>query len=76
MARSERDAYRIAEDGVLERRITTGHLGQPEWVPIVPEGYATAHITWKKFVFQQCHLGILGGHRNADKTYACSRRVC
>ena len=76
LARSDREVHRVADDGVLERRITSEHLGQPEWVPIVPEGYATGHITWKKFVFLQCHLGVLGGHRSADKTYACIKRLC
>ena len=64
LASSEREVYRTSDDGVLERKIVSAHLGQPEWVPVVPEGYASGHITWKKFVFLQCHLGIFGGHRN------------
>ena len=46
LAKTEREMFRIAEDGVLERRIVAGHLGQPEWVPVVPDNSATAHITW------------------------------
>ena len=68
--------YRVADDGLLERKVQTTNLGQPAWVPVVPEGYATGSLTWKKFIFLQCHLGVLGAHRNADKTFACMRRLC
>ena len=76
VARIDKDMYRVGTDGLLERRVVSPNLGQPEWVPVVPDGYATGHLTWKKMVFQQCHLGILGGHRSADKTYACMKRLC
>ena len=76
LAKAERDVFRISEDGVLERKIVATHLGQPEWVPVVPDNYATAHITWRKLVFRECHCGILGAHRNAEKTFACIRRLC
>ena len=62
--------YRRAEDGLLERSVPAPlHLGE-RWVPVVPEGQATAHLSWKRLMFLQCHCGILGGHRNAEKTLA------
>ena len=38
------------------------------WVPVVPDGFATKHLSWKRWLFLQCHVGILGAHRNASKT--------
>ena len=61
---------------MLERRVKTTDLGQPEWVPVVPAGQATGHLTWRRWVFLQCHIGILGAHRGPDKTVACIRRMC
>ena len=76
VAPADSESYRVAEDGLLERKVQSTNLRQPAWVPVVPEGYATGHLTWKKFVFLQCHPGVLGGHRSADKTYACMKRLC
>ena len=60
--------FRLADDGVLERKVQSDPTGQERWVPIVPDGNAAVHLTWKRWVFLQCHIGILGAHRNADKT--------
>ena len=35
LARTEREMFRIAEDGVLERKIVATHLGQPEWLSLI-----------------------------------------
>ena len=70
------EEFRRAGDGLLEKKVRTSDLGQPEWVPVVPRGQATGYITWRRWVFLQCHVGILGAHRNADKTGACIRRLC
>ena len=43
------EGHRIASDGVLERQVA-GAV-KPIWVPIVPEGQATAHLTWKRWVY-------------------------
>jgi hypothetical protein len=32
-------------------------------------------MTWKKWVFFQCHVGVFGGHRNAAKTAEIISRV-
>ena len=59
---------RIAEDGVLEHLSPDRSPEKPEWVPIVPSGYATSHLTWKQWVFLQMYIGILGHHRAGQKT--------
>ena len=59
---------RRAKDGVLEKLVTPKSRPTPIWVPIVPEGHVTQHLTWKKWVFLQLHIGIFGTHRNEKKT--------
>ena len=66
--------YRKAEDGLLERRVALPAPLGAKFVPIVPEGQATANLTWKRWMFLQCHTGILGAHRNAIKTRAILER--
>ena len=70
------NGYRIAKDGLLERQVNLPPPANATWVPIVPEGQAQANLPWKKWLFLQCHVGILGAHRNAEKTCALlSRQV-
>ena len=66
---------RIAEDGVLEHLSPDRSPEKPEWVPKVPSGYATSHLTWKQWVFLQMHIGIFGHHRAGKKTYQLMRDV-
>ena len=68
--------YRIAPDGLLERLVVLPPPVRDIWVPIVPEGQATGNLSWKRWLFLQCHVGILGAHRSADKTCSLlSRQV-
>ena len=60
--------YRRAPDGLLERQVNLPAPIGAQWVPIVPEGHATSALTWKRWMFLQCHVGLLGAHRNEDKT--------
>ena len=60
--------YRKAEDGLLERLLPSPLPPGERWVPIVPDGMATKHLTWKRWMFLQCHVGVLGAHRNPEKT--------
>ena len=70
------NGYRIAKDGLLERQVNLPPPANATWVPIVPEGQAQANLPWKRWLFLQCHVGILGAHRNAEKTCALlSRQV-
>ena len=39
---------RRAKDGVSEKLVTPKSRPTPIWVPIVPEGHVTQHLTWKK----------------------------
>ena len=38
------------------------------WVPVVPQGNATTHLSWKRWVWLQNHIGVFGAHRSAQKT--------
>ena len=66
--------YRIGKHGLLEREVSLPSPAKSGWVPIVPDGMATANLTWKRWLFQQFHVGILGAHRNAEKTYSLMLR--
>ena len=63
-----KEGFRIAPDGLLERHVVLPPPMNAVWVPIVPDGQATGNLTWKRWLFLQCHVGLLGAHRNADKT--------
>jgi hypothetical protein len=63
-----KEGFRIAKDGLLERLVQLPPPANATWVPIVPEGQATGNLTWKRWLFLQCHVGVLGAHRNAEKT--------
>ena len=67
-ARTLADGYRLAKDGLLERLVQLPPPANATWVPIVPDGMATGNLSWKRWLFLQCHVGILGAHRSADKT--------
>ena len=70
------EGYRVAPDGLLERHVKLPPPVSYAWVPIVPDGQATANLSWKRWVFFQCHVGIMGAHRNVEKTVALlSRQV-
>ena len=60
---------RIATDGLVEQRVEPPEK-EPRWVPVVPNGYATRNLSWKKWCFLQLHAGIFGVHRRAKVTYA------
>ena len=72
----ERLGFRVARDGVMERRVSLPPPINQAWVPVVPDGQATANLSWKRWLFLQCHVGILGGHRSADKTTNILKRQC
>ena len=68
---SERElgsGYRFAGDGLLERQVPLPPPIGSAWVPVVPSGNATANLTWRRWMFLQCHIGVLGAHRNAERT--------
>ena len=62
------EGFRLAKDGLLERLVQLPPPANATWVPVVPDGYATANLPWKRWLFLQCHVGVLGAHRNAEKT--------
>ena len=62
--------YRFGANGLLAPPIGATH------VPVVPTGNATANLSWRRWVFLQCHVGRLGAHRNGQKTESIIRRQC
>ncbi|CAE7299989.1 unnamed protein product, partial [Symbiodinium necroappetens] len=60
--------YRLAEDGVLERRLWEED-GPATWRPVVPK-------SWREWVFRYGHVGIMGAHRSGKKTAALLLKIC
>ena len=73
-AKTLAEGYRLAKDGLLERLVNLPPPANDTWLPIVPDGQATSHLTWKRLLFLQCHVGVLGAHRNVEKTVLILRR--
>ena len=69
------EGFRRAPDGLLERQVMLNPPANTQWVPIVPDGLAVATLTWKRWVFLQCHIGILGAHRSDTKTTMIMNRL-
>ena len=67
-AKSMENGYRIASDGLLERQVQLPPPANATWVPVVPDGMAMGNLTWKRWLFLQCHVSVLGAHRNGKKT--------
>ena len=70
------EGYQIAPDGLLERHVKQSFPISDRYLPIIPHGYATSLMTWKRWFFMQFHVGLLGAHRSSSKTYTlCKRQV-
>ena len=70
----QKKGYRLAEDGLLEKGVIA--KDRPfAWVPVVPQGNATVHLSWKRRVWLQSHIGVLWAHRSAEKTIMLLLRV-
>ena len=75
-AKEMKDGFRLAPDQVLEREIRQHAPCPPKWLPVVPDGQCTRHLTWKRWLFLQFHVGFLGAHKNEDKTENIMSRLC
>ena len=53
----KKDIRLAPSDGLLEKEVQT--RSGPKWVPIVPDGQATRHLTWKRWVFSSCMWACL-----------------
>ena len=67
------DAYRVAEDGLLERLVGVKSMG-PRWVAFVPDGDAAPGLSWRRWCFLECHTGLISGHRLVDQTLELLQR--
>ena len=47
-AKTLAEGYRLAKDGLLERLVNLPPPANDTWLPIVPDGQATSHLTWKR----------------------------
>ena len=74
------EGWRIAGDGLLERAVlaepTLSGKNKTVWLPVVPGGYAAAHLSWRRWAFLQAHVGVFGGHRSDEKTIDIMKRMC
>ena len=61
-------------DGLVEKKLQERGTGEELWVPVVPEGMV-GHLTWRRWVFLQVHIGVFGGHRLAPQTLRILFRV-
>ena len=66
---------RISDDGLLEILQSQSNLSK-EFVVLVPEGEARPGLTWKNYFIETQHIGVYGGHRNADQTVELLQRYC
>ena len=67
------ECIRLGPNQLLERHCRLPIPIGEQWNPIIPYGYVTKLLTWKRWLFLQFHVGLLGAHRSADKTYALCR---
>ena len=57
-----------AVDDLVERQVKEEATGAEAWAPVVPQGLAVGHTSWRRWVFLQIHVGVFGGHRLLDQT--------
>ena len=53
---------------LVERRVNEEATGTEACVPVVPQGLAVGHTSWRRWVFLQIHVGVFGGHRLRGQT--------
>ena len=63
--------FRSAPDGLLERQVPLPAPVDSAWVPVVPDGKAQGNLSWKRWLFLQFHVGILGGRIAALLKHIC-----
>ncbi len=61
-------------DGLVEKRLVEAGTGTKVWVPVAPEGMI-GHLTWRRWVSRQVHVGLFGGHRLGPQTLRILSRV-
>ena len=66
---SEQTEFRYnPTDWVLERKGGMPEGAPGAWVPAVPNTTMAGHISWRRWVFLQVHIGVFGGHRLVQST--------
>ena len=65
-------------DGVLEYRLILPGGGISRWVPVIPALpfiHSDKPLSWRRWIFDQCHEGILNAHRTRDQTFHLVKRT-
>ena len=81
LSESELNSLRLCpEDGVLEYRLSDTQGSMVRWVPVVPAvqlppDLSEEPVSWRKWLFDQCHSGLLQAHRPQDQTFHLLRRT-
>ena len=81
LSESELNTFRInPEDGVLEYRLADMQGSMVCYVPYIPciafpPSMSEESISWRKWLFDQCHGGFLNAHRPQDQTFHLLRRT-
>jgi hypothetical protein len=70
------EGYRLSADGLLEHFVVPITKTEGRWVVVVPDGYAATRMSWRFFCWKQDHIGVLGAHRSAKKSYERLTRIC
>ena len=60
---ASKPGFRRSEDALVKQRAHDRWELYERWPPVVPEGQAALHLSWRQLVFQQIHVGTFGGHR-------------
>ena len=73
------DEHRLnPKDGVLEYRLVMPGATLFRYVPVIPAvpfRLSDKPISWREWLFEQCHAGLVNAHRPEDQTYHLLRRI-
>ena len=59
----------------LVERYNDEVTGAEMWAPVVPQGLAVGHTSWRRWAFLQIHVGVFGGRRLLDQTVRIPGRL-
>ena len=79
LSQADLNSYRLNPlDGVLEFRKSQPVKDVPVWLPYIPAApfiFDSGPISWRCWLFDQCHSGLLNAHRPASQTYHLLRKM-
>ena len=79
LSKAELSEYRLCPtDGLLEYCYRAKSGTMVRWVPYVPSAkciFAPEDVSWRKWLFNYCHEGLLNAHRPQAQTYHLLKRM-